>query len=111
VLRDALATDTCDPAGIYFGTRSGKVYGSRDDGNSWQAIIEGLPAVVCVKAVWVGDDGKNLPRRHRDTEKKRAGKGKGARSRAAKSKAVKSRAIGKSKLAKRKTVGGVRAAR
>jgi serine/threonine protein kinase len=32
VLRDALSADSLDPAGIYFGTRSGKVYGSRDEG-------------------------------------------------------------------------------
>jgi hypothetical protein len=74
ILRDSMATDTCDPAGIYFGTRSGKVYGSSDDGKSWRAIIEGLPPVVCVRAALVGEGGKNLPRRHRDTEKKRAGK-------------------------------------
>jgi len=55
VLRDALAADTLDPAGIYFGTRSGKVYGSNDEGNSWQLIHEGLPPVVCVKAAVVGD--------------------------------------------------------
>lgn len=55
VLRDALSTDILDPAGIYFGTRSGKVYGSSDDGKSWQLIQEGLPAVVCVKAAVVGD--------------------------------------------------------
>ena len=50
VLRDALATDTADPAGVYFGTRSGKVYGSSDQGESWQLLEEGLPPVVCVKA-------------------------------------------------------------
>lgn len=55
VLRDGLATDTLDPAGIYFGTRSGKVYGSNDEGKSWQLIQDGLPAVVCVKAAVVGD--------------------------------------------------------
>jgi photosystem II stability/assembly factor-like uncharacterized protein len=55
VLRDGLATDTLDPAGIYFGTRSGKVYGSNDEGKSWQLILEGLPAVVCVKTAVVGD--------------------------------------------------------
>src|SRR5438309_5142038 len=99
VLRDALATDTCDPAGVYFGTRSGKVYGSSDGGNSWKVIMEGLPAVVCVKAAWVGDDGKHLPRRHRGTEKKRA-----------KSRPVKKRVAGRSKSAKRKAAGGARVA-
>ena len=64
VVRDAMATDTCDPAGIYFGTRSGKVYGSNDDGKSWQAIFEGLPAVVCVRAALVGDGAGSSPRRH-----------------------------------------------
>ncbi|MGZ7074009.1 MAG: WD40/YVTN/BNR-like repeat-containing protein, partial [Candidatus Angelobacter sp.] len=74
ILRDSLATDTCDPAGIYFGTRSGKVYGSNDEGKTWQAIIEGLPAVVCVKAALVGDGGTASPRRRGGAEKKRAGK-------------------------------------
>jgi hypothetical protein len=74
VLRDALATDTCDPAGVYFGTRSGKVYGSSDDGKSWRAIIEGLPAVVCVKAAWVGNDGTDSPRRRGGAEKTKARK-------------------------------------
>lgn len=54
VLRDAMASDTLDPAGIYFGTRSGKVYGSHDDGKSWQVILEGVPPVVCVHAAVVG---------------------------------------------------------
>lgn len=55
VLRDCLATDPCDPAGIYFGTRSGKLYGSSNDGNSWKMILDGLPPVVCVKASVVGE--------------------------------------------------------
>ena len=55
VLRDDLAADTLDPAGIYFGTRSGKVYGSHNEGKSWELIAEGLPAVVCVKAAVIGD--------------------------------------------------------
>ncbi|MDX1577843.1 MAG: exo-alpha-sialidase [Gemmatimonadota bacterium] len=50
VLRDALDTDEAEPAGVYFGTRSGRLYGSRDDGDSWALIHEGLPPVVCVKA-------------------------------------------------------------
>ncbi len=50
VLRDGLATDTATPAGVYFGTRSGKVYASADDGESWMLVQDGLPPVVCVKA-------------------------------------------------------------
>lgn len=55
VLRDGMAADTLDPAGIYFGTRSGRVYGSNDEGKSWQLLQEGLPPVVCVKAAVVGE--------------------------------------------------------
>lgn len=54
VLRDALVTDTLDPAGLYFGTRSGKVYASNDDGDSWALIRDGLPSVLCVRAAQVG---------------------------------------------------------
>jgi serine/threonine protein kinase len=56
VLRDALTADSMDPAGIYFGTRSGQLFGSQDEGRTWQKILEGLPAVVCVRsAVFEGD--------------------------------------------------------
>jgi photosystem II stability/assembly factor-like uncharacterized protein len=54
VLRDALAADTHDPAGIYFGTRSGKLFASNDDGASWSAISEALPSICCVKAAVIG---------------------------------------------------------
>ena len=40
VLRDALATDTLDPAGVYFGTRNGKLFASRDGGTSWRLAVE-----------------------------------------------------------------------
>jgi hypothetical protein len=50
VLRDAMDADGHDPAGIYFGTRSGKLYGSADEGESWSLVRDGLPPVVCVKA-------------------------------------------------------------
>jgi photosystem II stability/assembly factor-like uncharacterized protein len=49
VLRDGLATDGADPAGVYFGTRSGKLFGSSDGGDSWRLVAEGLPPIVCVK--------------------------------------------------------------
>ena len=54
VLRDALATDRHDPAGIYFGTRGGKLFGSADEGESWSEITDALPPIVCVKAAVVG---------------------------------------------------------
>ena len=50
VVRDAMGVDALDPAGVYFGTRSGKLYASRDEGRSWELVREGLPPVVCVKA-------------------------------------------------------------
>jgi photosystem II stability/assembly factor-like uncharacterized protein len=49
VLRDAMTADSMDDAGIYFGTRSGKVFGSTDDGATWREIADSLPPVVCVK--------------------------------------------------------------
>ncbi len=63
VLRDGMAADSLDPAGIYFGTRSGKVYGSRDEGKTWTLILEGLPQVVSVKAAVVGEPAKHRKRR------------------------------------------------
>ena len=50
VLRDALSSDKFDSAGIYFGTRSGKLFGSVDGGTNWTEIADGLPPIVCVKA-------------------------------------------------------------
>jgi len=51
ILRDGLSVDSLDPAGVYFGTRSGKVYGSKNEGTSWALLADTLPPVVCVKAV------------------------------------------------------------
>ena len=53
VLRDGLSADDLKPTGIYFGTRNGKLFGSTDGGESWSAIMESLPPVVCVKAAVV----------------------------------------------------------
>jgi photosystem II stability/assembly factor-like uncharacterized protein len=50
VLRDSMCTDEAEPAGVYFGTRSGEVWVSRDDGDSWRRIAEHLPDVLCVRA-------------------------------------------------------------
>jgi hypothetical protein len=53
ILRDALSADSFNSAGIYFGTRSGKLFGSPDDGENWNVIADGLPSIVCVKAAVV----------------------------------------------------------
>jgi serine/threonine protein kinase len=53
VLREGMTTDSLEPAGIYFGTRSGKLYGSRDDGKTWKRLVDGLPQIVCVAAALV----------------------------------------------------------
>ena len=50
VLRDAMAVDSLDRCGIYFGTTGGQVYASADEGNSWTAIVRDLPAVLSVEA-------------------------------------------------------------
>jgi photosystem II stability/assembly factor-like uncharacterized protein len=50
VLREAMAVDTLDPCGVYFGTTGGQVYASADAGETWTAIAEHLPAVLSVEA-------------------------------------------------------------
>jgi photosystem II stability/assembly factor-like uncharacterized protein len=54
VLRDGFASDGMDPAGLYFGTRTGELFGSTDGGESWRMLAEWLPPVTCVKAAVVG---------------------------------------------------------
>ena len=49
VLRDAMAVDSLDKCGIYFGTTGGQVYGSADAGESWNPIVRDLPAVLSVE--------------------------------------------------------------
>jgi photosystem II stability/assembly factor-like uncharacterized protein len=49
VLRDAMAVDSLDPCGIYFGTTGGQVYASPDGGDHWTSIVRDLPAVVSVE--------------------------------------------------------------
>src|SRR5688500_108802 len=49
VLRDAMAVDTLDPCGIYFGSTGGQIYGSSDGGDSSKAIVHNLPAVDSVE--------------------------------------------------------------
>jgi len=49
VLRDAMAVDSLDKCGVYFGTTGGQVYASTDAGDSWSAIVRDLPAVYSVE--------------------------------------------------------------
>src|SRR3989454_2993421 len=44
VLRDAMAVDSLDPCGVYFGTTGGQGYVSADAGDSWAPIVRGLPS-------------------------------------------------------------------
>jgi serine/threonine protein kinase len=91
VLRDGMTADSFDPTGIYFGTRSGRLYGSRDDGKNWELILEGLPPIVCVQAARYGPVSdaelarrarpappRRKPARPRRSRSRRKAKGKGA---------------------------------
>jgi photosystem II stability/assembly factor-like uncharacterized protein len=49
VLRDAMSVDKLDECGVYFGTTGGQVYASADGGESWNAIVHDLPAVLSVE--------------------------------------------------------------
>ncbi|HEV8416019.1 MAG TPA: exo-alpha-sialidase [Bryobacteraceae bacterium] len=49
VLRDAMAVDSLDSCGVYFGTTGGQVYASADAGDSWNPIVRDLPAVLSVE--------------------------------------------------------------
>src|SRR5499427_7026551 len=49
VLRDAMAVDSLDSCGVYFGTTGGQVYCSPDAGNTWSPIVRDLPAVYSVE--------------------------------------------------------------
>ena len=53
ILRDNLDADASNPTGLYFGTRSGKVFGSNNAGDAWSLIKDGLPPVTCVKTARV----------------------------------------------------------
>ncbi|HWY06677.1 MAG TPA: hypothetical protein VNY24_07425 [Candidatus Acidoferrales bacterium] len=49
ILRDAMAVDTLDSCGVYFGTSGGQVYASSNAGDSWAPIVRDLPAVLSVE--------------------------------------------------------------
>ena len=49
VLRDAMATDTFEDAGIYAGTNTGQIFYSRDSGDSWDLLADYLPPIHSVE--------------------------------------------------------------
>jgi BNR/Asp-box repeat len=49
VLRDAMAVDSLESCGVYFGTTGGQVYASADAGDTWAPIVRDLPAVLSVE--------------------------------------------------------------
>lgn len=51
VLRQAMAGDRRDPAGLYFGTNSGSIFASRDEGDTWSEIARHLPTVLSVEVL------------------------------------------------------------
>jgi photosystem II stability/assembly factor-like uncharacterized protein len=51
VLRQAMATDALEPAGVYFGAGNGAVYASADEGETWTRIAENLPAISSVETL------------------------------------------------------------
>jgi photosystem II stability/assembly factor-like uncharacterized protein len=51
VLRQAMAGDTRDPAGVYFGTNSGSVFASLDEGETWEEVARHLPTVLAVEVL------------------------------------------------------------
>jgi photosystem II stability/assembly factor-like uncharacterized protein len=54
VLREAMARDTLDPVGITFGTETGQLWQSVDEGVSWRQITDALPEIWAVEAVVEG---------------------------------------------------------
>ncbi|TKT74988.1 exo-alpha-sialidase [Aquamicrobium sp. LC103] len=55
VLRQAMATDVLEPAGVYFGTSGGALFASSDEGDSWTCIAEHLPSISSIETMVVRD--------------------------------------------------------
>jgi photosystem II stability/assembly factor-like uncharacterized protein len=54
VLREGMAADRCEPAGIYFGTNTGKIYASRDEGDSWSLLADNLAPICSISVEGTG---------------------------------------------------------
>ena len=53
VLRQAMATDRLEPAGVYFGTNTGALFASADEGDNWTCLIQHLPPILSVETLVV----------------------------------------------------------
>ena len=53
VLRQAMSTDRLDPAGVYFGTSSGSLFASADEGENWVSVVDHLPTILSVETMVV----------------------------------------------------------
>ncbi len=53
VLREAMTTDPLEPAGVYFGTSTGQVFGSTDEGQNWRLLADFLPPIWSVETALV----------------------------------------------------------
>lgn len=53
VLRQAMAADRLEPAGVYFGTNTGALYASANEGDSWQCVAQHLPPIHSVETLVV----------------------------------------------------------
>jgi photosystem II stability/assembly factor-like uncharacterized protein len=54
VLRQAMARDEREPVGLYFGTNSGSVFASLDEGESWREIARHLPTILSIETLDCG---------------------------------------------------------
>jgi len=55
ILRENLAVDGCDPAGVYVGTSSGQLYYSRDEGTHWELLADHLPSIISVNSAYIAE--------------------------------------------------------
>lgn len=49
VLRQAMAAEDTDPVALYFGSTSGALFASSDEGESWRALARDLPSILSVE--------------------------------------------------------------
>ena len=53
VLREAMAVDSDDGPGLYFGTSTGQLFASPDEGDNWTEIADHLPSIWSVEVATV----------------------------------------------------------